>query len=81
MPVAYAPARRQLERHDGPEERVGRLDVTPAPSPVSGSAPAAPRWFRQHTAVSAWSRIALLLRPFMSTTKPDTAAVVLERGS
>ena len=37
--------RRKVEGHDRPEERVGDLDRDPAPSPVSASAPAAPRWF------------------------------------
>src|SRR5438046_6840937 len=53
----------------------------PAPSPVSGSAPAAPRWFRQQTAVSASSTMAWLLRPCTSTTKPTPHASCSNRGS
>ena len=79
MPVAYAPAGGRSNGDDRAEEaRRASGSRMPAPSPVSASAPAAPRWFRLHSAVSAWSTIAWLLRPCMSTTKPDAAAVVLE---
>ena len=73
---------RRAARSRRPPGRTRRASGSrmPAPSPVSGSAPAAPRWLRQHTAVSAWSTIAWLLRPFMSTTKPTPHAVVLEAG-
>ena len=81
MPVAYAPAGGSSKSTTARKNASGIWIMTPAPSPVSASAPAAPRWLRQHTAVSAWSRIALLLRPFMSTTKPTPQLSCSKRGS
>jgi hypothetical protein len=53
----------------------------PAPSPVFGSHPHAPRCRRFFSTVSAWLTIACERRPLMSTTKPTPQASRSVEGS
>ena len=83
MPGRVRTRRRQLEvaRPLG-RTRSGSWTRMPAPSPVSGSAPAAPRWFEvAERGEGLLDACAWLRRPCMSTTKPTPQASCSKRGS
>ena len=61
--------------------RSGTWSRMPAPSPVSDSAPVAPRCSRLHSAPMASSTIRLVARPLMSTTNDTPQASCSNRGS
>ena len=80
MPVAYAPARRQLERHDRAEERVGHLDrdarAVAGVGLGAGRAPVVQAAHRGERLVE--DRVALAA--LHVDDEADAAAVVLEAG-
>ena len=68
MPVAYAPSAGSSKSTLSRRKRSGTCSMMPAPSPVLGSAPAAPRCSRLTSAMIALSTRSRLRRPYMSTT-------------
>ena len=80
MPVAYAPARRELERHDRPVERVGHLDrdagAVAGVGLGAGRAPVVEAAHRGERLVD--DRVALAA--LHVDDEADAAAVVLEAG-
>ena len=73
---AVAPGRRQLDPGDrAAHERIGDLSRIPAPSPVLGSAPSAPRCSMFSSASSAFSTTAWLASPhsFATSAMPQAS--------
>jgi len=83
-PLAYSPgpgSAMRAFRHTSLRKAWGICSSTPAPSPVFGSLPAAPRWSRLINTCGACCRIWWDRRPFMSTTKPTPHASCSNQGS
>jgi len=84
MPQPYSPAAgsvRPALAHTFARNEWGICSITPAPSPVFASLPAAPRWSRFFKISKPCSKIRCDLRPFMSTTKPRPQASCSNQGS
>ena len=77
-PTAYWPGGGRMSPSSPRRKRSGTWTRMPAPSPVSGSAPVAPRWSRLVSAVSAVSTSWRLATPLQMGDERDAARVVLE---
>ena len=78
-PVAYCAGRRQLTPATARRNASGTWSMIPAPSPVLGSAPRAPRWSSRHSAASPLATTSWERRPCRSATKATPHGVVLLR--
>ena len=73
MPTAYAPGGGSSKPATARRNASGTCTVMPAPSPEDGSAPAAPRWSRLRSAVSARLTIRWLGTPAQVGDERDAA--------
>ena len=81
IPTAYAPTSGSVIPAVARRNASGICTRMPAPSPVSGSAPVAPRCSMLHSAPSAVETMPWLARPLMSTTNDTPQASCSNRGS
>ena len=80
-PAAYEPAGGSAKPQTARNSSSGIWVRMPAPSPVSGSAPLAPRWSRLRSTVSAWATVLCTRRPDRSATMPTPQASCSLAGS
>ena len=84
MPTPYSPgAGRSIpsSAHLSRKKSCGSCISAPAPSPVSGSQPQAPRWARFSSTSSPFSSTSWDLRPLTLATRPTPQASRSNLGS
>ena len=80
LPTAYAPCRGSRKSTSPRRKASGICSSMPAPSPVLGSEPVAPRWSRLRSASRPWRTIVVAGHAGQRRDECDTAGVVFERG-